>query len=210
MRRIILGALLLASTAAAEPRVNQLAQKDDPLATTERWGGGIRLTGLSGIGMLPDRNFGAEVAVHVRRDEMFVELGLGRWKPEETYTVSQTADTRTDLKLDVWALRAGWSSMKMPLRGWLLAEVGEVAGARGMQGVVSRMVMGDTPQSRQWRAAGGGFGVAWPMSNQAALVGNFEAAIPLKRETQMLDHGGTYEPYPLIARFCVGIEVGWR
>jgi hypothetical protein len=48
------------------------------------------------------------------------------------------------------------------------------------------------------------------MSHQAALVGNFEAAVPLKRDALMLDHGGTYEPYPVIARFCVGIEVGWR
>src|SRR5512141_2916908 len=48
--------------------------RPDPLATTERWGGGLRLTGASGIGALPGRNFGAEVAVNVRHDELFAEL----------------------------------------------------------------------------------------------------------------------------------------
>ncbi len=208
---ILLGVLAATRAANAQPPGSiQTAERHDPLATTERWGGGVRLTGLSGIGALPDRNFGAEVAVHVRHDELFVELGLARWKPEESYVVTETPEERVDLKLDTWTLRAGWDSMKMPLRAYLLAEVGEVAGARGMQGVVSRMVMGETPQSRQWRAAGAGLGVAWPMSHQASLIGNFEIAVPMHRETLMLDHGAPFEPYPVVARFNVGIEVGWR
>jgi hypothetical protein len=72
------------------------------------------------------------------------------------------------------------------------------------------MMMGDTPSQRQWRAAGGGFGVAWPMSDQARLFGSAEIAIPMNREGLMLDRRGEYVPDPFVARTCVGIEVGWR
>jgi hypothetical protein len=195
--------------ADVEPAVVRPRTRANPLATTARWGGGVRVTGLSGIGALPGVNFGIEVAGLVRRDEYFVELALGRWKPEDTHLVTETPE-RVELGLDVWTLRGGWASMTMPLRGWLLAEVGEVAGARGMPGVVTRMVMGDTPQQRQWRAVGLGFGVAWPMSDQARLVGNMEFAVPVNRERLLLDGGEAYEPDPLAARYSVGLEVGWR
>jgi hypothetical protein len=174
--------------------------------TTERWGGGVRLTGLSGIGALPGVNFGGEVALVLRRDELFGELALGRWKPEDTYIVT---DSRVELALNVWTLRGGWSSMTMPLRAWALVEVGEIAGSREMPGVVSRMVMGTSPTSRQWAAAGGGLGVAWPISHQARLVGCLEFAVPLKRDRLMLE-GGEYQPDPLAARYSIGLEVGWR
>ncbi len=204
----IASVLLAAHTAHADYRRDRLV-KPDPLATTERWGGGIRLTGMSGIGALPGVNFGVDVAGHVRRDEMFVELSLSRWKPEERYRVAETPEY-VDLKLDIWTVRAGWASMNMPLRAWVLAEVGELAGTRGMQGVVSRMMMGDTPNERQWRAAGGGFGVAWPMSDQARLFGSLEVAVPLSREPLMLDRRGAYEADPFVMRTSLGLEVGWR
>nr|MBA2539612.1 hypothetical protein [Deltaproteobacteria bacterium] len=85
--------LFVASSAAASPdapgatpvpRAYVHTVRPDPLATDERWGGGIRLTGLSGIGALPGVNFGGEVAGLLRRDELFIELAIGRWKPEET------------------------------------------------------------------------------------------------------------------------------
>jgi hypothetical protein len=218
--RIIFASTLLAAGAAlAQPPSYTEAQPvytptvvkvpKSPLATTERWGGGVRLTGLSGIGALPGVNYGAEVAGHLRRDEYFVELALGRWKPRDTYLVSEMP-TRVELGLDLWTVRAGWESMKMPLRGWLLAEVGELASARRMAGVVTRMMTGSTPDDRQWRALGGGFGVAWPMTNQARLVGTMELAIPVNREKLMLDRGEAYEPDPLAARYSIGLEVGWR
>ena len=202
------GAILAAPQ--ARTRVADVARvRHDPLATTERWGGGIRLTGLSGIGALPGVNYGAEVAGLVRHDEYFVELALSRWKPEHAYVVTETPD-HVELGLDAWTLRGGWASMTKPLRAWALAEVGEVAGPSGMQGVVTRMVMGDTPQNRQWRAVGAGVGVAWPVSNQARLVGTMEIAVPLNRDHLMLDQYGTYAPDPLAARYSVGLEVGWR
>jgi hypothetical protein len=217
MRTAILASLTIAATAAAQPgetpapivdRSIEPAIRLDPFATTDRWGGGIRLTGLSGIGALPGRNFGVEVAALLRRDEAFVELALGRWKPENDYTVI-SASASVPLALDVWTVRGGWASMRMPLRAWVLAEVGEIAGADAMPGVISRMVMGKTPSDRRWSQVGAGLGVAWPMSNQARLVGNLEFGVPLQRETVMLDDR-TFEPEALTARFSVGLEVGWR
>jgi hypothetical protein len=183
--------------------------RKSPLATTERWGGGVRLTGLSGIGALPGVNYGGELAGMVRRDELFAELAFGWWKPEHTYLVT-TSPEPVELKLDVWAFRVGWASMTSPLRAWALAEVGEMASARGMPGVVTRMMTGDVPQERQWRALGGGFGVAWPMSDNARLFGMIEVAVPIARTELMLDTVGGYEPDPLAARSSAGLEVGWR
>ena len=204
---VIFSALVATNVAAS---ASPSDEPENGVITHEQWGGGVRLTGLSGIGALPGVNFGGEVAVHVRREEIYAELALGRWKPEESYTVMESVDHHVDLKLDVWTLRAGWASMSMPLRAWVLFEVGELAGPRGMPGVVSRMMSGDTPSQRQWRAGGGGVGVAWPISNQARLIGNLEMAIPLNREPLVLDRYGAYEADPIVARYSVGLEVGWR
>ena len=185
-------------------------ERPEPFATTERWGGGLRLTGASGVGALPGRNFGAEVAVNVRHDDLFAELALSHWQPENDYRV-MSSGTPVPLGLDVWAMRAGWSSMRMPLRAWLLAEVGEIAGAKDMTGVLPRMVMGDTPDGRRWTAIGAGVGVAWPLSNQIRLVGSMELAVPISDEHLLLDNGvGDYKPDALAARYAAGLEVGGR
>lgn len=204
MKGIALGLVLASGTAAADKIDNH-----DGIATEERWGGGIRITGLSGIGALPGVNFGGEVAGHLRRDEYFAELALGRWKPEDRHMVEDGASAPIPLAMNVWTARGGWSSMRMPLRGWILAEVGDVSGAKQMPGVVTRMVMGDTPSARRWTALGAGLGVAWPMSDQARLVGNLEFAVPLSRDPLMLDTG-VFEPDPISARYSIGLEVGWR
>ena len=206
MRGRIALAVLLAMAAPATAEVDNTT---NGIGTTERWGGGVRLTALSGIGALPGVNFGGEVAGQLRRDEYFVELALGRWKPEDRHMVEDGTTAPIPLAMNVWTVRGGWASMRMPLRGWVLAEVGDVSGAKQMPGVVSRMVMGDTPAARRWTAVGAGLGVAWPMSDQARLVGNLEFAVPIKRDTLMLDTGA-YEPDPISARYSIGLEVGWR
>jgi hypothetical protein len=199
------------SSVAIVPVVVPLAARArrDPFATTRRWGGGVRLTGLSGIGALPGVNYGAEFAGLVRRDELFAELALGWWKPEKPYHVAAGPE-HVELKLDVWTLRAGWAPMTKPLRAWGLVEVGEVAGARGMPGVVTRMMTGDVPQERRWHAIGAGLGVAWPMSDNARLFGMIEIAVPVDRQNLMLDTVGVYAPDPLAARSSAGLELGWR
>lgn len=196
------------SAVEVAPTVYVAHKKPSPLATTERWGGGVRLTGLSGIGALPGVNYGGEVAGNVRHDELFAEFALGRWRPQKTYVVTESPQ-RVELGLDVWTLRGGWASMSMPLRLWGLVEVGELASA-GMPGVVARMMTGEVPDSRRWRAVGAGFGVAWPMSNNARFVGMIEIAVPVDRGTVMLDTAGAYRSDPMAARSSAGLEVGWR
>jgi hypothetical protein len=170
---------------------------------------GLRLTGLSGIGALPGVNLGGEVAGYLRWEERFVELGLGRWKPEETIIVSAADNTK--LGLDVWTLRGGWASMEMPLRAWLMLEAGEIAGPHAvMPAGVARMVTGNVAPDHRWFAAGGGFGVGWPMSERSRLVGSVEVAVPLGKRQVMLDSGAPYEPDAAAARASLGIEVGWR
>jgi hypothetical protein len=184
------------------------ARTGRPIVEEPLWGGGVRLTGLSGVGALPGVNIGAELAVFVRRDERFIELGLGRWVPQETYVVAETPE-RVELGLDVWTLRGGWASKTMPLRAWLLAEVGELAGARQMSGLIARMV-GAVAEERRWVAAGGGFGVAWPMADRARLVGTVELAIPFDRTPMMMMTGSEFEPEAAAARCNLGLEIGWK
>lgn len=219
---VICAGLLLASTAVAE--TPDLRPPGEVVPTTAvrptvraehkhvndvgQWGGGVRLTALSGVGALPGLNVGAEVAVFVRRDERFLELGLGRWVPQETYVVAERPE-RVELGLDVWTLRGGWASTTMPLRAWLLVESGELAGQREVTGMIARMV-GAVESERRWLAAGGGVGVAWPISDRARLVGTVELAIPIERTPMMMMTGSEFEPDPAAARANLGIEVGWR
>ena len=161
-------------------------EKPAPFSTTREWGGGVRLTGLSGIGALPGVNYGAEIAGQLRFGEYFGELGLSWWKPEKTYIITDGSQ-HTELGLDVWTLRGGWASMQTPLRAWVLVEAGEMAGIKGMPGVLPRMVMGEMAQGTRWTAVGAGFGVAWPMTDNARLFGMIEFAVPFARETVTLD-----------------------
>ena len=210
--RILSLLLLLGVPALAQPG---LVIPDTParspvesLGTDEPWGGGLRFTALSGIGALPGVNYGGEIAATIRNYEYFGELAFGWWKPETTYLVTEMPRP-VQLGLDVWTARAGWASMQMPLRAWALVEVGEIAGAPSMPGVIARMMSGDTPQARRWEAVGAGFGVAWPMSDHVRLFGTIELAVPIERPSLMLD-SGPYRPDELAARSCAGLELGWR
>lgn len=215
--------LVLATSAAAQPGMQEpvepapppvrhavMAKKLNPNATDAMWGGGVRLTGLSGVGALPGVNIGGELAVHVRWEQRFVELGLAKWRPEETFVVDSSPE-RVELGLDVWSLRVGWASMEMPLRAWVLVEAGELGGPHEvMPAGVPRMVMGSVPSEHKWFASGAGFGVQWPMSENARLVGNIEVVVPIDREPMMLDTGGSFEPNSGVARCSLGLELGWR
>jgi len=226
-KSIITSLLVASATAAAQPGATNPSNGDEvpvtlaPVTPTPMvarhhapaepmWGGGVRLTGLSGVGALPGVNLGAEVAGFVRRDERFLELAIGRWVPQDKIVVAG-GPTGIDLKLDVWTLRGGWASTTMPLRAWLLVESGELAGQHANQvtGAIARMV-GAVDHDKRWLAAGGGFGVAWPMSDQARLVGTVELAIPVERTPIMVMTGSPFEPDVAAARANLGIEVGWR
>jgi hypothetical protein len=211
--------LVTTATAAAQPGLADPVSPPRPIvhglgekasqATDRVWAWGMRLTGLSGIGALPGVNLGGEVAGYLRWEERFIELGLARWKPEERILVN--AADNTELGLDVWTLRGGWASMEMPLRAWLMVEAGELAGPNQVMPTgVARMVSGNVEPEHRWLAAGGGFGVGWPMSERARLFGSVEVAVPIGKKQMMLDSGQPFEPDAAAARASLGIEVGWR
>ena len=168
-----------------------------------RWGGGVRALALSGIGALPRINIGGEIAGYVRREDYFAEVGLARWVPQSA-RFDPGAPARVDVSLDVIALRAGWGPEYLPIRAWLLTEVGRMQG-EGVEVLEPRV------GTSRWIALGGGFGVAWPMAPHARLVGTFEVAVPLQRTTFMLQQGADlYEPSVVVARCALGLELGWR
>ena len=168
-----------------------------------RWGGGVRALALSGIGALPRINIGGEIAGYVRREDYFAEVGLARWVPQSA-RFDPGAPARVDVSLDVIALRAGWGPEYLPIRAWLLTEVGRMQG-EGVEVLEPRV------GTSRWIALGGGFGVAWPMAPHARLVGTFEVAVPLQRTTFMLQKGADlYEPSVVVARCALGLELGWR
>ena len=170
---------------------------------TRRWGGGVRALALSGIGALPRINIGGELGGYVRRDAHFLELAVGRWVPQAA-RLDPGAPARVEVSLDVVTLRAGWGPEELPIRAWLEGEVGTIQG----EGVA---VLDPHVASARWIALGGGFGVAWPMSPRARLVGTFELAIPLQRTRFMLQNGADlYQPAAAAARCALGLEIGWR
>lgn len=169
----------------------------------KRWGGGVRAMALSGIGALPRINIGGEIAGYLRREDYFGELALARWVPQSA-RLDPGAPARVDVSLDVIALRGGWGPEHLPIRAWLLTEVGRMQG-EGVEVLEPRV------GSSRWIAVGGGFGVAWPMAPHARLVGTFEVAVPLQRTTFMLQNGADlYEPSVVVARCALGLELGWR
>lgn len=189
------------ANATAPGQVDRIASRYPANAST--WGGGARLTGLSGAGALPSLNLGVELAAYVRRLDRFVELGVGAWNPRYAY-LQAGAPASVEVGLQVVTLRAGWGPRHLPLRAWVTAEVGQIQG----MGVAV-----DNPQggATRWTALGGGFNVQWPMSPLARLVGAIEVVVPLERTRFLLADGrDLYQPSAAAARCSLGIEVGWR
>ena len=168
------------------PRVEMMVAEVEPA----RWGMGVRVLGLSGIGAVPEVGLGAEVAGYLRHDDHFVEIATARWQTGGAFRSRSSAH----VDLDVAMLRVGWSPQDLPIRIWGQTELGNMAEEQ----------VGDAT-SNQWVALGGGFGVAWPMHPNARLVGAFEAAVPVVRPEL-----GAYSPSTLTTRVSFGIELGWK
>lgn len=167
-----------------------------------RWGGGVRALALSGVGALPRVNLGAELAGFVRREARFAELSIGRWVPQSA-RFDAGAPARVDVSMDVVTLRGGWNPGTLPIRAWLGIELGKMQGT----GVA---VLDPRSAAGRWIAVSGGFGVAWPMSPRARLVGTFEVAVPVERTRFMLDSGAElFQPAIGAARCALGLELGW-
>jgi hypothetical protein len=155
-------------------------------AAPRQWGGGIRTLGISGIGALPGVGVGGELAGYLRRRSVLVELTGTRWRRNQA------------VRLDILALRIGWRPEELPLRAWIAGELGSVDGV-------------NSDARGKWRGIGAGFGVAWPMSRYARLVGVIEVVAPLDRERFLLRDGAEmYRPDLVAVRSGLGLEVGWQ
>lgn len=194
-------ALVIARTAAehrapSEVRVEPRAEPPGP------WGAGFRLQGVSGIGALPRVGLAGELAAFVRHDELYVELAATRWMPSPRF-FHLGAPGRFDVRLDAAALRVGYQSRRLPLRGWVAGEAGVVEG----DGVAIHDPEMD-PQT--WAALGAGFGVGWSMTRHLRLVGTLETLVPLVRARFALSDGSqVFRPDPITVRSGLGLEVGW-
>lgn len=195
-------------TALAPPVSSERGEGQPIVALPEQrpanaWAGGFRALALSGIGMTPSVGVGADVSAFVQRGTNFVELGYAKWVPRPMQILaSESGAVQFDLQLV--ALRGGWASTTMPLRGWIGLEVGQMHG----EGPALR-----TPESGvgRWVAISSGFGVGWPMSPRTRLVGTFEVAVPVQRaEFQFMDGSEVREPAPISARSALGVEVAWH
>jgi len=167
------------------------------------WVLGARLSGVSGIGIIPEVGLGAELAITLRRHSTLAELAATRWALSEAQ-VHAGAPAKVDVGLDVTAMRVGWRSEDKPLRGWASVEIGTMYG----DGIA--LANAQVGEGR-WAAAGAGFGVAWPMTRWLRLVGTTEVMLAIDRVRFALSDGQVvYAPAPMSARATCGIEVGWQ
>jgi hypothetical protein len=174
-----------------------------PAPTVGRWGAGVRMLGLSGIGMMPRVGVGGEVAGYLRRKDIYGELGYARWRESPVY-LTAGAPGGVVVGLHMMNVRGGWASRRMPLRAWAGIEVGEMTGA-GVALLQAKVGEG------RWTAIASGFGVGWPIAKHVRLVGTFELAAPVQRARFLLGDGSEiYQPSSASARCAVGFEVGWR
>ncbi|MCX5747350.1 MAG: hypothetical protein NT062_33205 [Proteobacteria bacterium] len=176
---------------------------DAPAPPMPRWGGGMHLLGVSGIGGVPDVGLGGELAAYVRRDALYGELSAAHWTAGSAY-IHEGAPARVDIGLDVVALRLGWGAAQLPIRAWVTGETGTMGG----EGVdLANPQVG----SSRWTAAGAGFGVAWPMTRWARVIGSVEFVVPFQRVHFVLEGGiEVYRSWPMSSRAALGLEVGWR
>jgi len=185
------------------PVSTAIALAPPPPRPTHRWGGGLHVLGLSGIGGVPDVGLGGEVGLYVRRDAVYADVSYARWAASSAY-VYEGAPARVDVDLALVALRAGWGPEHLPIRAWGMIETGTMSGI-GVD-LANPMVGSGT-----WTAAGAGFGVAWPMSKWARVIGSVEFVVPFQRVTFELEGNiAVYRSWPMSSRACFGLEVGFK
>ena len=159
------------------------------------WSLGVRLSGVSGIGIVPEVGLGAEVAISARYNEWLAELAATKWLASG----ADHSNTHVDVGLGVTSARVGWRPAA-PLRAWVGGEVGSMNGTGT-----------DVSTSQRWFAAGAGFGVAWPITPWLRAVGATELLIAIERvKFEQSDGVILYAPSPMSARATLGIEVGWE
>jgi hypothetical protein len=208
----------VASEQIARGRVVARVDRDDDEATSvagayvpapreapppRPWTIGARISGVSGIGIIPKVGLGGELAVTVRHGNTLAELAGTRWNTSAAQ-FHNGAPAKVDVDLDVAALRAGWRRPELPLRAWAAFEYGHMYGT-GVK-LPSQQL-----ESGRWIAAGVGFGVAWQMAPWIRLLGTTEAMAAIDRVRFSLGDGiVVYAPSPMSVRATAGLEVGWQ
>jgi hypothetical protein len=165
------------------------------------WTLGVRLSGVSGIGIVPEVGLGAEVAISGRYNAWMGELAATKWLASGA---DGHAASHVDVGLGVTSARIGWRPEHHPLRAWLGAEVGSMDGT-------GTNLASSQPNSGRWFAAGGGFGIGWPLTPWLRAVGSTEVLLAIER-VKFAESNGTvlYAPSPISARATFGIEIGWQ
>jgi hypothetical protein len=174
-----------------------------PLPAPRTWAIGARISGVSGIGVIPKVGLAAELAITLRHNDTLAELAGTRWVASAAQ-FHDGAPAKVDVDLDVAAVRYGWRPARLPLRAWASVELGEMAGN-------NIRLPSEQLESGRWVAAGGGFGIAWQMNNWARLLGFTETMVALDRVRFTLGDGIiVYAPSPMSFRASVGLELGWQ
>lgn len=188
---------------ATRPGVTARYSRAASPSPARRWTLGARLSGVSGIGVLPRVGLGGELALTARYQRSLAELATARWF-ESVAQLYNGRPTKVDIDLDVVITRYGWRPDDLPLRAWVGLEVGT------MRGNASQPPSQQLPDGR-WLAAGAGFAVAWQMTPWIRLLGATEAMVAIERvRFSLMDGLVAYAPAPMSARFTFGFEVGWQ
>jgi hypothetical protein len=167
------------------------------------WSVGARLSGVSGIGVIPKVGLAGEFAITVRRNDTLAELAGTRWMMSAAQ-FHDGAPAKVDIDLDVAAARFGWRPATLPLRAWTSVEVGKMDGNK-------IRLPSQQLESGRWVAAGAGFGVAWQMTPWLRLLGTTETMLAIDRVRFTLGDGiVVYAPSPMSFRASAGLEVGWQ
>jgi hypothetical protein len=184
-----------------EPMLTLHTQLTAPRVRT--WAISARLSGVSGVGIIPEVGLGGEIAVSLRRKSAMAELAQTRWAVSKAQ-LHGGGPAHVDVGLDVTAMRVGWISERLPLRAWASVEVGTMYG----NGIA---LQNASLGNGRWVATGAGFGVAWPMASWARLVGTTEIMGAIERVRFQLGDGAVvFAPAAMSARATCGIELGWQ
>lgn len=169
------------------------------VVTRSPWNVGARVSGLAGIGNLPNLGVAGELAVIGMRGSFAIELAGSHWWPGST---NVAADASVNIGVDSFALRVGWRGAHV--RAWLDAEIGRVH-AEGVG--LPRAMNG----AERWTAIGGGAGYALPLTPHLSAVAAGEVELATNGVSITLSDGKTVYETPVIAiRGRLGLEVTWR
>lgn len=182
-------------------RVDEPPEPDKP-APPRAWTLGARISGVSGIGIIPKVGLGGEVALTLRRHRMLGEIAATRWLTSAAQ-FHNGAPAKVDVNLDTAAVRWGWRPFEVPLRAWLSVETGSMSG--------TSLKTSEQLEHGRWLAAGAGFGIAWQIKPWFRLLGTMEGMVALERVAFTMGDGIiVYAPAPTSVRTTCGFEVGWQ